>query len=182
MTTLDLPAPGAARSYWLQDALADDPGEPCPPLEAHVRADVCVVGGGFAGLWTVVRLTEREPELRIALVEQDIVGGGASGRNGGFFSSSWHDLDALCGLFGDAEGLRYAHAVADAVGRAETFVEAHAIDCRFHREGVVGARTGAWQATDGFGDADAAARLGVADRVRRLSADEVRTYADSPRF
>jgi glycine/D-amino acid oxidase-like deaminating enzyme len=178
----EVPPPGAARSYWLQEALAADPGEPCPPLEGHVKADVCIVGGGFAGLWTAARLTEREPGLRIALLEQDIVGGGASGRNGGFFSSSWHDLDALCGLFGDAEGLRYAQAVADAVTQAEAFVAEHGIECGWHREGVVGARTGAWQHQDGFGDADAAARLGVADRVRRLGADEVRAYADSPRF
>ena len=61
---------------------------------------------------------EREPGLRIALLEQDIVGGGASGRNGGFFSSSWYDLDAIIALFGDAEGLRYAQALADAVAEA----------------------------------------------------------------
>jgi heterodisulfide reductase subunit A-like polyferredoxin len=97
-----MPDPGSARSFWLQEALANDPGEPCPPLDAHVVADVCIVGGGFAGLWTAVRLTERDPSLRIALVEQDIVGGGASGRNGGFFSSSWWDLGVLIGLFGEA--------------------------------------------------------------------------------
>ena len=42
-------APGAARSFWLQDALAYDAGEPCPPLDRHVVADVCIVGGGFCG-------------------------------------------------------------------------------------------------------------------------------------
>ena len=179
---IDLPDPGAARSFWLQEALAHDPGEPCPPLDGHLGVDVCIVGGGFAGLWTAVRLTEREPGLRIVLLEQDIVGGGASGRNGGFFSSSWHDLDALCGLFGDEEGLRYAQACADAVGQAKAFAAAHGIDCLFHDEGVMGVRTGEWQMLGGFGHSDAATRLGVADRVRPLSAEDVRTYADSPRF
>lgn len=182
MSRPDLPAPGAARSFWLQEALASDPGEPCPPLAAHVKADVCVVGGGFAGLWTAVRLTEREPGLRIALLEQDIVGGGASGRNGGFFSSSWHDLDALVALFGESEGLRYARAVADAVADAGRFVKAHGIDCGFHEEGALGVRTGAWQSPAGFGDHETAARLGVGDRVRPLTAEQVRAYADSPRF
>ena len=85
-----MPDPGAARSFWLEEALRDDPGEPCPPLEAHVVADVCIVGGGFAGLWTAVRLRERDPGLRIALLEQDIVAavpaaatGGSSRRPGG---------------------------------------------------------------------------------------------------
>ncbi|TMM25096.1 MAG: FAD-dependent oxidoreductase [Actinobacteria bacterium] len=67
MTAIDMPDPGAARSFWLEEALRDDPGEPCPPLEANVVADVCIVGGGLAGLWTAVRLSEREPGLRIAL-------------------------------------------------------------------------------------------------------------------
>lgn len=182
MSRVDIPSPGAARSFWLQEALGVDPGEPCPPLDAHVKADVCIVGGGFAGLWTAVRLTEREPGLRIALLEQDIVGGGASGRNGGFFSSSWHDLEGLVSLFGDAEGLRYALALADAVEQAGAFVGEHDIDCWFHAAGVLGARTGDWQQVGGFGEADTAARLGVGDRVRPLDADEIRSYADSPRF
>ena len=120
---IDLPRPGAARSFWLQEALADDPGEPAPPLEANVVADVCIVGGGFAGLWTAVRLTERAPGMRIALIEQDIVGGGASGRNGGFASSSWFDADAIIALFGEQEGVRYLRVQSDAVEQLGAFAE-----------------------------------------------------------
>ena len=60
-----------------------------------MAADVCIVGGGFAGLWTAQELLDRDPALRIVLLEADICGGGASGRNGGFVSSSWHDLSGL---------------------------------------------------------------------------------------
>jgi glycine/D-amino acid oxidase-like deaminating enzyme len=177
---LDMPAPGAARSFWLQEALAADPGPTCSPLEGRVRADVAIVGGGFAGLWTAVRLLEREPGLRIALLEQDIVGGGASGRNGGFFSSSWHDLDALVALYGDDEGLRYARALADAIGDAEAFTRAHGIDCWFHAGDVLGATAGEWQDLPGI--PEAAARLGVRDRYRIVDAAGARAIADSPRF
>ncbi|MGZ4151711.1 MAG: FAD-dependent oxidoreductase, partial [Actinomycetota bacterium] len=90
--TVEMPPPGGARSFWLQEALAADRGEPAPPLAGRYAANVCVVGGGFAGLWTAVELSSREPSMRIALVEADICGGGASGRNGGFLSSSWWDL------------------------------------------------------------------------------------------
>lgn len=182
MTGLDLPAPGSARSFWLQEALAHDPGEPCPALEKHVAADVCIVGGGFAGLWTAIDLTERAPGVRIVLLERDIVGGGASGRNGGFFSSSWHDLDALVGLFGDEEGMRYAQVLSDAVAEADAFCRSHGIDAWFHREGVLGVRTGAWQGDRVAGTLAALERLDVGDRVVDLTLDEVRTYADSPRF
>jgi glycine/D-amino acid oxidase-like deaminating enzyme len=175
---IDVPTPGAARSFWLQEALGIDPGEPTPPLERHVAADVCIVGGGFAGLWTAFRLTERAPGMRIALVEQDIVGGGASGRNGGFVSSSWHDLQALLDLFGHDEGMRYAMVLADAVPEIGRIAASLGIDCWFHREGVLGVATGTWQ--DGFGT-DAMPDE-VADRRKRLTAAGARAYADSPRF
>src|SRR5438128_12091411 len=71
----DVPAPGDRRSFWLEEALAEDPGEPCPPLHANLQADTCIVGGGFAGLWTAHELTERAPDMRIALLEADICGG-----------------------------------------------------------------------------------------------------------
>src|SRR4051812_50190116 len=99
-----MPRPGAARSFWLQEALTHDPGEPTPPLEANVTADACIVGGGFAGLWTAVRLTERAPGMRIVILEQDIVGGGASGRNGGFASAVWVGARAGIGVVGGGGG------------------------------------------------------------------------------
>ena len=49
------------RSWWLQEALRADPGEVCPAPAGEVTADVCVVGGGFAGLWTAYELHERDP-------------------------------------------------------------------------------------------------------------------------
>ncbi len=182
-TRLTMPDPGAARSFWLQEALGADPGEPCPPLESHVAADVCIVGGGFAGLWTAIELSAREPTMRIALLEQDICGGGASGRNGGFFSSSWWDVEALCGLFGDVEGLRYAHAVSDTVGEAGAWLAEHGVDAWFHHEGVLGIRTGTWQ--EGPGGEGPAAFLearGLGDRMRPLTVEQAREIADSPRI
>jgi glycine/D-amino acid oxidase-like deaminating enzyme len=167
----------------LQEALAADIGEPCPPLDAKVGADVCIVGGGFAGLWTAIELSAREPGLRIALLERDICGGGASGRNGGFFSSSWWDLPGLTGLFGEAEGLRYATAVSDEVAAAERWCLDHEVDAWYHREGALGIRAGAWQeGIAGEGPADVCARMGEAARMRRLTVEEARSMADSPRI
>lgn len=182
MSVPNVPAPGRSRAYWLEEALENDPGEPCPPLTARIATDVCIIGGGFAGLWTAIELTEREPSMRVVLLEADICGGGASGRNGGFFSSSWWDLWGLCGLFGEEEGTRYALALADEVWAAEAWCRKHGVDAWFHGEGVVGLRAGDWQA--GVGDEDAVAccaRLGLADRMVPLSVEETRRYADSPR-
>jgi glycine/D-amino acid oxidase-like deaminating enzyme len=182
-STIEIPSPGAARSFWLQEALGAEPGDPAPPLAGRYAADVCIVGGGFAGLWTAVELSRREPSMRIALVEADICGGGASGRNGGFLSSSWWDLPALCRIYGDEAGLRYATLVADQVADVGRWLDEHGIDAWYHHEGVLGVRTGTWQEGGAVGEGVGfARRMGVADRMVPLTAEECRRYADSPRF
>jgi len=178
-----VPEPAGGRGFWLEEALEHDPGAPCPPLRGRVAADVCIVGGGFAGLWTAIELSTREPSLRIALLEAGICGGGASGRNGGFVSSSWHDLPALYGLFGAAEGGRYALALADEVVDVGRWCEEHGVDAWYHREGVLGVRTGTWQ--EGFGTVESAElseRLGLGRRIEPLTVEACRAVADSPRF
>ena len=69
--------------------------EPAPPLEGSAAADVCIVGGGYTGLWTALRLKELEPSLDVTIVEADICGGGASGRNGGFVLTWWPKFATL---------------------------------------------------------------------------------------
>ena len=182
-STPRVPAPGAARSFWLQEALSQEPGDPAPPLTTNVIADVCIVGGGFAGLWTAIELSARDPDLRIALIEQDICGGGASGRNGGFFSASWWDAPAVCSLFGDDEGMRYLRAISDTVGEAGAWLGEHVVDAWFHHEGVLRVATGAWQTEpEGTSAAEFLAARGERDRLRAIGLDEARAIASSPRF
>ena len=71
------------RPFWLEQALAVEACAPCEPLRGDTRADVCIVGGGYTGLWTAIMLKEQNPELDVLLIEADICGAGASGRNGG---------------------------------------------------------------------------------------------------
>jgi glycine/D-amino acid oxidase-like deaminating enzyme len=152
-------------------------------LTANLVCDVCIVGGGFAGLWTALELSSRDPGLRIALLERDICGGGASGRNGGFFSASWWDVEATCGLFGEAEGMRYLRAIADTVAEAGAWLDVHGVDAWFHHEGALSVATAPWQVASGGSSAIAfLASLGEHDRMREIPADEVRAIADSPRF
>ena len=49
-----------------------------PELDADTRADICIVGGGLAGLWTALTIKQRAPSTDVAIVEADICGGGAS--------------------------------------------------------------------------------------------------------
>jgi len=57
-----------------------------PSLTGDTDADVCVVGGGYTGLWTCYYLKKAQPGLRIVVLEREFAGFGASGRNGGWLS------------------------------------------------------------------------------------------------
>lgn len=153
-----------------------------PPLAGEHRADVAILGGGYTGLWTALRLRELEPSLRVAVIEGDICGGGASGRNGGFVTGWWDELPGLIALAGDDEAVRTAEALDDAIDDTRRFCEANGIDCWWTETGFVSvsaaaAQDGAWRAST-----DACERLGRGDRWRPLSRDDVQAYARSPVF
>src|SRR5918992_2626469 len=93
--------PDAGRSWWLRDALAHDRTPPSAPLRSDLTADVVILGGGYTGLWTALHLKELDPGVDVVVLEQDICGGGARGRNGGFVNSFWGDLEYLARTFGD---------------------------------------------------------------------------------
>jgi glycine/D-amino acid oxidase-like deaminating enzyme len=58
-----------------------------PALPGDRRADVCIVGAGFTGLWTAYYLKRARPELEVVVLEREFAGFGASGRNGGWLSN-----------------------------------------------------------------------------------------------
>ncbi len=72
-------------SYWYREI-----GLPArrPPLERSLEADVCIVGGGYTGLWTAYYLKQADPGLRIVVLERVFAGYGASGRNGGWITAA----------------------------------------------------------------------------------------------
>lgn len=69
-------------SYWF-DSLGAEP-VPRAPLPGDLEVDVAIVGGGFTGAWTAYYLKLADPDCRVALLEADTIGFGASGRNGGW--------------------------------------------------------------------------------------------------
>jgi glycine/D-amino acid oxidase-like deaminating enzyme len=114
------------RSLWLEDALQRDPGAPAPPLAGAQTADVCIVGGGYTGLWAALRIKELEPACDVVVLEADICGGGASGRNGGFCTTWWSKLATMIKACGVEEALRLGRASQDAVDAIGDFCAEHA--------------------------------------------------------
>src|SRR4051794_13474296 len=72
-------------SLWFDQL--DEHVEPRARLSAPTNADVAIVGAGFTGLWTAYYLQRIDPSLRIVLLDSEIAGFGASGRNGGWCSA-----------------------------------------------------------------------------------------------
>jgi glycine/D-amino acid oxidase-like deaminating enzyme len=76
---------GGVSLWWQQ---LGSPGPVRPPLPGSTDADVCIVGGGFTGLWTAYYLKRAQPDLRVVVLEGRFVGFGASGRNGGWLTNT----------------------------------------------------------------------------------------------
>ena len=78
-------ADAVARPFWL-DALPHR--ESHAPLNDTIEADLCIVGGGYTGLWAALYAKEQDPARNVVVLEATRCGNGASGRNGGFMLSS----------------------------------------------------------------------------------------------
>jgi hypothetical protein len=118
--------------FWL-----DDLGTPAsfPRHTGTASVDLAIVGAGFTGLWTALQAKERDPSLRVMVLEGKTVGWAASGRNGGFCESTL--------THGEANGQnRFPDELEqlDRLGR-QNLDEIEATVARRRRRGLPGART-----------------------------------------
>ena len=131
---LDAIADADPYPYWYDDA--DEP-DSNPTLVRMENCDLCIVGGGYNGLWTAIIAKERDPNRDVILIEAHEVGSAASGRNGGFMEASLthgvangqerfpSELPLLEEL-----GLKNLNDIEDAIRR-------YNIDCDYERTGVI---------------------------------------------
>lgn len=124
------------RPFWIEQALFHD-GALAPALQGDTTADVCIVGGGFTGLWTAIQSKQKNPQLDIVIIESDLCGAGASGRNGGCLLTWSTKFFTLKRLFGEDEAVRLVRASEDTVNHIERFVREHRIDAEFRRDGTL---------------------------------------------
>jgi glycine/D-amino acid oxidase-like deaminating enzyme len=175
--------PGAATPWWIEEALAaEGEAEPAPPLEDDAEADVAIVGGGYTGLWTALALSERDPNLRIVVLEADECGFGPSGRNGGFVHGYWSYLPRLRKRFGDEGALAVGRAGEAIVPGIRAFCEQHGADVWLREAGMIRVSTTPSQDEVADDEIVAARELGVPDEAILLSAEELAGRIRSPRF
>src|SRR5262245_27350625 len=157
-------------SYWLGSV--DDDLAPRAGLAGALDADVAIVGAGYSGLWTAYYLAERDPALRIAVLEAEIAGFGASGRNGGWCSALFpQSVSALARRHGRSAAValhRAMQSTVDEVGRVAT---AEGIECDYAKGGTLTLARNRAQLTRAQEDVDEARSFGL-DDVSLLSATE----------
>ena len=147
-----------------------------------MRADVCIVGGGYTGLWTALALKERDPSLKVVLVESEICGAGPSGRNGGFLHGYWAGLADLLPLLGRDNALQLARAAGQIVPAVRTFCESRGEDIWLRESGTMMVSAAPAQDDAVERAVAAAAEVGVAEQAVRLDADGVADRIRSPVF
>ena len=139
-------APRQDRSFWLQDTGADPV---TPALDGSMTADIAIIGGGFTGLWTALRILEQAPGTRVVILEADFCGSGASGRNGGQIHSWFAEIDLLAAVVGPEEARQLCIDTAEAITDFEALQASGTIDMDLRLDGWLWtassiAQEGAW--------------------------------------
>jgi glycine/D-amino acid oxidase-like deaminating enzyme len=164
-------------SLWY--ATAAPPPETAP-LEGRVRADVCIVGGGYTGLTTALELAR--DGLRVVLLERREIGFGGSGRNAGHCTPTFthYSLPELRRMLGEPWAERLIARQTRANDRVADMIQRYAINCEWQQNGYV---QGALHSR-AIGGLEEKVRSynAIGARTRLLDRDETEEITGSPRF
>jgi glycine/D-amino acid oxidase-like deaminating enzyme len=150
------------------------------PLTTTERADVCIVGGGFTGLWTAISIKRLAPETDVVVVEREYCGAGASGRNGGWVNG-WDDaLPKLVAHFGRDAALGLLDASQRGLDDIRDTVRDGAIDCDLAFEGGLVVALSPAQVDGVLEAAHLASELGRDGLLRVLGKDEAIALSGAP--
>ena len=131
---LDAIADADTFPYWLDDV--DEP-DSNPTAVHNEDCDLCVVGGGFTGLWTAIIAKQRDTKRDVVLIDAHEIGSGASSRNGGFM-----DYSLTHGIANAQERFPDEVEILEQLGREniaeiEKVIREYNIDCDFERNGAI---------------------------------------------
>ena len=171
--------PPSPSTYWLHSA---GPAVPEPALQGDVSVDVAIIGGGFTGLMTAYELRRADPSLRVAVLEAQTIGYGASGRNGSFGMTVVGLGFGVTAMLRGKQFVQEAHAYMErAVDRMGEVIQQEKLDCDYIRPGFLRAAT-----TEGYikrlqHDIHLVQSLGIKG-IDWIDAEAVRARVNSPRY
>lgn len=174
--------PAKTRSLWLDEALTAEPDQAILPLRGGHLTDVLIIGGGYTGLWTALRIKELEPSTSVMILEADVCGSGASGRNGGLVLGWYAKLKNLIGVCGEEEAVHLTHAAARAVDEIGSFCAEHGIEAYYRKAGLLNVATTPKHMRDWQERVDFLERLGFSGAERVLAPGEAAERGGSPLY
>jgi glycine/D-amino acid oxidase-like deaminating enzyme len=167
------------KSFWLATY---GPYQPDPPLEGDLNVDVAVIGGGYTGLATAHRLRLEAPGLEVAVLEAEVVGYGASGRNGGFSMTLFGLEPTVTKAFFGPQRMVEAHRYMEkAVDYVDGLVKEHAMQSDYERPGFLRVATAPGYVRRILHDMELLTSLGVTG-IEWWDAGRLSTEVNSPRF
>jgi glycine/D-amino acid oxidase-like deaminating enzyme len=160
-------------SWWLESC--GDDLTPRPALQESIDVDVAILGAGFSGLWTAWYLKQIDPSLEIAILEREIAGFGASGRNGAWCTSEFPTgPESLAQKFGVETARATVHAMRETVREIQLFASANQIECDWADGGQLIIARGNHQRAAVDHEFEAMSRLDLVDGLEHLSAAQAR--------
>jgi glycine/D-amino acid oxidase-like deaminating enzyme len=165
------------RSFWLASLPERAPHD---PLAGSTDADLCIIGGGYTGLWAALAAKAEDPSRDVVVLEATRCGNGASGRNGGFLESSLtHGLTNGLSRFADEMDTLERLGDENFDGLRDDLI-AHAIDCEYERTGVLYVALEPHELGDLEHEVELARRFGHEAEV--LDAEAIRAQVNSPTY
>jgi glycine/D-amino acid oxidase-like deaminating enzyme len=167
------------KSFWLAtygDYL------PNPPLQGDVKVDIAIIGGGFTGLSTAYNLRKESPGLSVAVFEAEVVGFGASGRNGGFSMTLFGLEPAVTkSIFGHQKTVEAHRYMERSVDYVDELIKEHNLQSDYWFPGFLRAAT-----TPGYvkriqHDLEILTSMGITG-ISWIEADKINNEVNSPRF
>lgn len=167
-----MPRPYNDISFWLEDA-----GEPLTPraaLQRSCEVDVAILGAGYTGLWTAYYLLRSNPNLRVAILESEIAGYGASGRNGGWCSPRFPlSAGRMTQLYGAESARAVLLALQASVDEIRDACQRESIDACFRASGTLTVARGAHQVASLRSVLAAYEHIGLGDHYSFLTPEQV---------
>lgn len=167
------------KSFWLATY---GPYEANPPVQGDLKVDVAIIGGGFTGLSTAYNLRKDAPGISVAVLEAEVVGFGASGRNGGFSMTLFGLEPAVTKmLFGHQRTVEAHRYMERAVDYVDALIKEHNLQSDYWFPGFLRAAT-----TPGYvkriqHDLEILTSMGIGG-IEWIGADTIREEVNSPRF
>jgi len=166
-------------SYWHESS--GDELRPRPSLDGSIDVDIAILGAGYTGLWTAWQLLDREPDLRVAIIESEIAGFGASGRNGGWcYASIALSPVELTARYGRDAALAVAEAMSGAVRETQRVAALEGIDADIASSGALEVARAPWQVDRIRAGLEGWQAIGFGDHVEFLDEAETKRRVNVP--